>query len=344
MMNVKAQRRRAVSKAPKQAVTGEVGAEEVAGVGEEKPEAVPQAERRLPAGSGITLSDHLPADRFVRLAVPCEPYLPCNPSVAADHRGNLRCLVRSVNYELGEEDGIWFRGDPAPNTVNYFVELGSDLQPKNFKRLDDVEHRATRLPCRDGLEDARLFWHNKKWGFTASALHHGPRVRTTMALCTIAKDKVDSIEFIQSPHARDMEKNWMPHVNGSQLTFVYSHHPAESYELLPTRRKLWIASFPTLHGWSGGSQIIPYNGEKIGIVHQRRKDRSRVYYAHRVVAYNSNLEPVKAGREFYFRGKQVEFCAGIVKHDDRYILSFGVKDREAWLVSLTATEIASLFD
>lgn len=280
----------------------------------------------------------------MRLSVPCEPMLPCNPSVAADPHGNLACLVRSVNYELGEEDGIWFRGDPAPNTVNYLTHLDEKLQPQGFERIDDVAHRATRLPCRDGLEDGRLFWYADRWHFTASGLHHGPKVRTTMALCSLAGSKVDALEFIHSPHARDMEKNWMPYVNGAQLSFVYSHHPAESYELAPTRRRLWVSGFPELQGWSGGSQIIDHKGEYLGVVHQRRKHKNRVYYAHRLVVYNANLEPVRAGREFYFRGQQVEFCAGIARHRDGYVLSFGIKDRETWLVSLTATEIASLFD
>ena len=78
------------------------------------------------------------------------------------------------------------------------------------------------------------------------------------------------------------------------------------------------------------------------LVHQRRKHKNRVYYAHRLVRYNGNLEPFAAGREFYFRGEQIEFCAGVVKHDGRHVLSFGVKDREAWLVSLTPTQVAAL--
>lgn len=343
-MNVKAQRRRAVPKASRQETAAEGGAEENTGVGEKVAETVAQDGRRFPAGGGITLSDHLPSDRFVRLSVPCEPLLPCNPSVAAGPHGKLRCLVRAVNYELGEEDGIWFRGDPAPNTVNYLTDLDKNLQPSWFTKVDDALQRATRVPCRDGLEDGRLFWFNGRWHFTASALHHGPKVRTTMALCALDGSKIDTLEFLHSPHNSEMEKNWMPCVTDSQLAFVYSHHPAESYEVSPVRRRIWLSAFPALFKWSGGSQIIPYGGERVGVVHQRRKHKSRVYYVHRLVTYNSNLEPVRTGREFYFRGEQVEFCAGIAPHRGGYVLSFGVKDREAWLVSLTATEIASLLD
>jgi hypothetical protein len=248
-----------------------------------------------------------------------------------------------VNYELGEEDGIWFRGDPGPNTVNYLLDIAQDLSTSRIERVDDVAQRATRIPCRDGLEDGRLFWLKDGWHFTASGLHHGPRTRTTMALCSLNGARVETLEFLHSPHGREMEKNWMPYASSDYLAFVYSHHPAESYELYPARRRLWLGGHEPLVGWSGGSQIIPYGGEFIGVVHQRRKRRNRVYYTHRLVRYNANLEPTHAGREFYFRGEQIEFCAGLVEHNGGYVLSFGVKDREAWLLNLTANEVASLF-
>ena len=335
-MNAKTKRRAALPKAPRQESAAESGSQESAGA--ERPEAA------LPAEGGVILGDHLPADAFVRLSVPAsEKYLPCNPSIAKDGAGNLACLVRTVNYELGEEDGIWFRGDPAPNTRNYFVTLDANAQQKSVEWVDDLAVRHNRLPARDGLEDARLFLFDGAWQFTCSALHHGPRVRTTMALAKLNKTHIDRFEFLHSPHSREMEKNWMPCASSSRLAFVYSHHPAESFEIAPARTRIWLGAFPILQGWSGGSQIIPYNGEWLGVVHQRRKHKNRVYYAHRLVAYNANLEPVRAGREFYFKGEQIEFCAGIVEHGGYFILSFGVKDREAWLVKLTPTQIASLF-
>lgn len=334
-MDAKPKRRRAVSKAPRQEAAVEAGGQE--GAGAARPEAA------LPAEGRLVLSDHLPDSAFVRLTVPeDEKYLPCNPSIAKRDDGGLGCLVRAVNYELGEEDGIWFRGDPAPNTRNYFIELDQNLSQQPAQWINDVEVRVTRTPARDGLEDARLFWWRESWWFTCTALHHGPRVRGTMALCKLNRTHVEHLEFLHSPHGHDMEKNWMPVVDGATLAIVYMHHPAETYELHPARRRLWLGGYPPLAGWSGGSQLIPYAGAYLGVVHQRRKHRNRVYYAHRLVQYNGNLEPFSAGREFYFRGEQIEFCAGLVEHGGRFVLSFGVKDREAWLVSLSADRIAQL--
>ncbi|MGA1092090.1 MAG: hypothetical protein ACO3V1_09855 [Candidatus Nanopelagicales bacterium] len=341
-MNVEAKRRRAVPKAPRQEGADPAREAGAARAAEGWREGCAAAS--FGAEGGLILGERLPAGRFVRLEVPCFPMLPCNPSVAVGPGGELRCLVRAVNYELGEEDGIWFRGDPAPNTVNWIADIKADMTPGKMFRVEDGAHRAARLPCRDGLEDGRLFWFRGRWRFTASGLHHGPRVRTTMALCTLDEGgtRVEELEFLQSPHGREMEKNWMPRAEEGRLSFVYTHHPAESYTLWPTRGRLWLGSHQPLHGWSGGSQVIPHGGAWLGVVHQRRKERNRVYYAHRLVRYDDNLEPTHAGREFYFLGRQVEFCAGLAAHDGGHVLSFGVKDREAWLVRLTPAEIEAL--
>lgn len=338
-MNAKAKRRRAVPAPPRpEGPAEQVPEAGAAGAAEGRREA--PAGCAFPAG-GLVLLDQLPASAFRRIEIPGEVYAPCNPSIAADGAGNLACIVRTVNYELGEEDGIWFRGDPAPNTRNWFVPIGSNLEPGAPVLVDDVDLRRGRPVCEHGIEDARLFWQGGAWWFTATGLHHGARVRTTMVLCRLDGSRVDVMQVLHSPHGRPTEKNWMPCVRGDRLGYVYSHHVAESYELSPPKR-LHIGYFPDLEGWSGGSQIVPFEGGLVGVVHQRRKHRNRVHYVHRVVRYGENLEPIGAGREFYFRGEQVEFCAGLVQHGEGFVMSFGVKDREAWLVSLTAGQISAL--
>jgi hypothetical protein len=163
-----------------------------------------------------------------------------------------------------------------------------------------------------------------------------------MALCKLEEGRVTYLEFLPSPHGREMEKNWAPQVKDDRLSFIYAHHPSEAYELWPTKRRLYLNGYTDLERWSGGSQVIEFDGALVSIVHQRRKERNRVYYVHRMVRYGENLEPVHAGREFFFKGKQIEFCAGLVEHQGRLIASFGVKDRESWLVSLTKNQVASL--
>lgn len=335
-MNVKAKRRAALSKAPRQESAAESAAPQERQAAESKEAAARFAPGRL------ILKDALPESRFVRLEVPCAPYHPCNPSIAKDGKGGLAFIVRTVNYELGEEDGIWFRDEGKPNTVNYFGTLDQNLTQTGIAKIDDEEIRQTRPPAQHGLEDARLFWWFDDWWFVCTSLFHGPRVRGTMSLARLRGSRVGHFEFLHSPHGHEMEKNWAVRVNDAQLAVVYDHRMAESYELAPSRRRLSIGTFPALEKWSGGSQVIRHGEGWVSVVHQRRKDRNRVYYVHRLVKYDDNLAPSHVGREFFLRGNQVEFCAGLVEHDGAYLLSFGVKDREAWLVKLIKEEFDAL--
>lgn len=336
-MNAKTKRRADVPKASRQESAAEAGGQKATGTPEWG-----QATADLPRQGGLILSEHLPESRFVRLEVKCGDMFPCNPSIAKDGDGRLAVIVRCVNYLLGEEDGIWFREDPGPNTHNYFGFLDDDLRQQELIKVDDDEIRKMRAPARDGLEDARLFWWDNDWWFVCTALHHGPRTRGTMALARLRGLRVGHFEFLHSPHGRDIEKNWAVCINDKSLSVVYSHHPSESYELAPNRHRLHIGHCQALDGWSGGSQLIRYGDDWISVVHQRRKHRSRVYYTHRLVRYDHNLCPVHVGREFYFRGSQVEFCAGLVEHRGEYVMSFGVKDREAWLVRITKAHLECL--
>ena len=336
-MNVKAKRRAAVPAATRQESAPEAGAKETAGAAKWG-----QAAADFPSQGGLILSDHLHDSKFIRLQLDAGKFLPCNPSIAKDDKGNLAVMVRCVNYLLGDEDGIWFRDDPGPDTQNYFSFLDDDLGSHQFRLIDDLEVRRMRAPAQNGLEDGRLFWWRNGWWFLSTALHHGPRVRGTMSLAQLEDCRVGHFEFLHSPHGREIEKNWAPCVDGDRLSVVYSHHPAESYELAPNRRRLQYEAFLSLASWSGSSQLIRYDGSWVSVVHQRRKHKNRVYYVHRMVRYDENLAPVHVGREFRFRGDQVEFCAGLVEHRGEYVMSFGVKDREAWLVRITASQLATL--
>ena len=47
---------------------------------------------------------------------------------------------------------------------------------------------------------------------------------------------------------------------------------------------------------------------------------------------------------FVFFDKQIEFCAGLARAPDtnKLILSFGVRDAEAWLATVSVKEVAIL--
>jgi hypothetical protein len=333
-MNAKAKRRRSVPEASRQESPGEAGIQEAARAAEGFPATT---EGRL------ILKDH--GVRCIRLDTPGE-YPACNPSIAKNEKGELLAVVRTVNYELGVEGGISFGTSPRPDTVNWLVHLDDDLNQVKTLRINEDAARQLRVPARDGLEDARLIWWRNGWWYLASACHHGPRCRNTMALCRIShidSPSVDELEFLVSPRNFEREKNWMPFVDGSRLGFLYYGSPAESYEIWPQNRRLNMGGDDgRLKGWSGSSQLIRFGEWWLGVVHQRQKQRGKHVYAHRLVTFNDLFIPVQVGREFFFRDETVEFCAGLTSHRGNFLLSFGLMDKEAWLCELSHVQVASL--
>lgn len=332
-MNAKAKRRRTIPEAPRQESPGQAGAKETAAAAKENATGF--------APGRVILAEH--GVRMLRLEIPGE-YPACNPSIAADGAGNLACIVRTVNYTLGIEGGISFGNSPRPDTANWFVHITPDLTQGETRRIDESVVRSYRVPARDGLEDARLFWWRDGWWYMASACHHGPRCRNTMALCQLPHNgPVQELEFLVSPHNFEREKNWMPFVDGERLGFLYYGSPAESYELWPQNRRVNLGGDDgTLKGWSGSSQLVRYGQWWLGVVHQRQKQRGKHVYAHRFVMFNDLFIPIQIGREFFFRDETIEFCAGLVEHQGQYIASFGVMDREAWLCALAPVQVESL--
>lgn len=333
-MNAKAKRRGAVSKAPRQESSAEARGQEAARAAEGFPATT---EGRL------ILKDH--GVRCIRLDIPGE-YPACNPSIAKNEKGELIAVVRTVNYELGVEGGISFGNSPRPDTINWLVHLDDDLNQGKTICINEAAVRQLRVPARDGLEDARLFWWRNAWWYLASACFHGPRCRNTMALCRIShidSPSVDELEFLVSPHSFEREKNWMPFVDGERLGFLYYGSPAESYEIWPQNRRLNLGGDDgRLKGWSGSSQLIRFGEWWLGVVHQRQKQRGKHVYAHRLVTFNDLFIPVQVGREFFFRDETVEFCAGLTSHRGHFVFSFGVMDKEAWICELHPVQVASL--
>jgi hypothetical protein len=103
----------------------------------------------------------------------------------------------------------------------------------------------------------------------------------------------------------------------------------------------------------GGSQLIPYEGGYIAVVHEvysvAREAlgansllgffpqpargpiayKSNIVYMHRFVRFDDKLTTATLGAPFYFEDYQIEFCAGLAHFAGKYVLSYGVNDKFA---------------
>jgi hypothetical protein len=235
-----------------------------------------------------------------------------NPSIHGED-----VLVREVNYELSPE---WKAPEGyLPDTKNY---LGR-LRARKVENLALVDDNPRSLIYRNGLEDGRLIrWNGRLYGLFTGHYQTGGRwvvFKNTMVLWDF-----ESKEYRAFPTGR-IEKNWMPFVEDGHLRVVYSTSPLvilDISEVLP--EVVWEGPGLT-ESWSGGSQMVPYQGGYLGVVH-RHKNR---VYEHAFLGMDKHS--VELSPPFRFFGESVEFCAGL-DLTDGMCLSFGVQDKEGYLL------------
>jgi hypothetical protein len=92
-----------------------------------------------------------------------------------------------------------------------------------------------------------------------------------------------------------------------------------------------------LPDFRGGSQIIPWHGRYVGVVHEcdltkNRMGQKDATYRHRFVVYDRDLKLIRVGDSFSFMGGRVEFCCGLAEYEGDLLLSFGFQDNCAFLL------------
>ncbi len=142
------------------------------------------------------------------------------------------------------------------------------------------------------------------------------------------------------PEKRENEKNWMP-FNGD---FVH-----RLGTVVDSSGRVIRSSTPSLatDSISGSSQVIPFAGAYLAVVHESRylpNEPHKRYYQHRFALMGKTGELHKLSLPFFFHDKQIEFCAGLCWHPDRkrLLISYGVRDEEAWIAEVDWQEVMEM--
>jgi len=316
-----------------------------------------------------SLGESCPSCRLQQIEfVAEEHWTAMNPSVCL-HRGELKALVRTVNYRMDEDgryliratDGTANATNPI-NTRNWLVPLDRDLHAITQIELVPREPQPCAYPLVVGFEDARIFdFDNNLWisatvrqrcadGLAEQTLARiGGPAGDPSALGGYARLGLDDVKpMLRTP--RLYEKNWMPIVGADAIRFMYrpGHVVDQSGQDVGEIKtpKLRADSF------SGSSQLIRFRTGWLGIVHEAHVYTDRPwkrYYSHRFVYYDDTFRLARTSRPFFFKDKVIEFVAGLAWHPEPekrdpewgkdLIISFGFKDCEAWLARVDAREV-----
>jgi hypothetical protein len=280
--------------------------------------------------------------RFQRIEVP--PAAPgwslFNPSILA-RDGGWWVNVRSSNYRI--EHGRYVMQpveETCIRTENVLLELGEDFTVRRTRRLD-WDYEKTDYPV-DGLEDLRLNEIEGRIVGSACVRNFSPLDGT----CRIGTAAIDggSLVDVEVLPTRDgaHEKNWMP-ILGRRL-WLYAASAQGRVSTVREDDGRWRVegrgAAPILaRGFRGGSQLVPVgDGRWLALIHEVALSGEARVYEHRFVLFDETRDFAIVGVSpiFYFRrARGIEFAAGLARHGDRLVASFGVHDAEAWLVELS---------
>ena len=276
-----------------------------------------------------------------------EGYTAMNPSVE-ECNGKITCNIRTVNYKINEH-GQYMIGpkscqDAPIDTRNFLVQLGEDLQPKDKYGMEVLWDRpAPQFPMVTGLEDVRLYRVSGHLCFVACIREQEATGMPQQVRGVIEKGEV--VSWAKMSAADRCEKNWMPIQNNKQ-DFVYRLdtilHKWNPEDLGAVKNPCSIYCSEI----SGGSQAIPFKNGYLSVVHEASVDptNNKRTYWHRFAWFTKDMELKRVSLPFVFMDRQIEFCCGLSYHQNRnnLILSFGVRDAEAWVAKVSVEEVARM--
>jgi hypothetical protein len=257
-----------------------------------------------------------------------------NPSISSDPKGNLATTIRSSNYLLGQMQlyTSLTTGHHLSNRV-FFAEVTPGLKLKNLREVT-FEGDYTR-----GVEDCRLIWRDGGWHFLGVVLEkHTPVARPALFKFDDKKNVAKLVKQYDASIPERIEKNWGILANGVTEEFDFVYSPEAIYkdgEVIPVNKPQ-----PKLKHLRGGSQLIKWGQGYLGVSHITRitptpNFNSRTFkvertkyrdYTHVFVQYDKHGNTVGISDEFIFDIGWVEFAAGLVKVEDKLVISYGVDD------------------
>lgn len=283
-----------------------------------------------------------------------------NPSVLV-HNGKIIVNLRSVNYTFYHSEKKLFQHPWGPltyvhpendmhlRTENYYLELNDNYEITRYNKIDTSKF-DTYEPLWDfvGLEDARLFSWNGKL-YTSGVRRDLDTVGTgRMELCEIevGDDYVKEVSRARIAPPKDpnsyCEKNWMP-ILDKPYHYIKWCNPTEVVKINPeTQTSETVFLSDKIHfdrDIRGGSQIVSYGDYYIACTHEvylfhSEVGRKDAVYKHRFIVWDKEYNVVANSKDFDFLDGHVEFCVGMARHNDNFLMTFGFQDNAAYLLEV----------
>lgn len=276
----------------------------------------------------IILPEVLFKDRFNNTNL----YVDMNPSIHISESGNVKILVRRVNYrKFYNRDFILY--EHKSNSIYALLTGTLDDKPINLEgfsvsTLENLYSIPTYPTYWTGIEDIRFI--------------DGSTILTTIPECNPSgqpaifratlDNKVHS-HTICSPST--IEKNWMPYIDHTGTPkVIYSLFPL-TIKSIDTDDRQVLAHIPALEGYHGSTNGIVYKKCRLFLIHI---NKTRTY--HRWLLFNPSTQAIKVSEPFtFFKYSHIEFTCSLASFKERIFVSIGVNDSSAFILELSSDEI-----
>jgi len=272
-----------------------------------------------------------------------------NPSMHIDSEGNVKILVRSINYRKFY-DKQFTMYENYSNSL--YVVLNGRINNNELLNLDNFEIQnisydyaiPTYPTYWKGMEDIRFIDSKSILAIIPECNEGGnPSIfRATLENNTIHTFTICKPNII--------EKNWMPyrdHENNEMV--IYSLNP---FKIKTIEEEFFNEIiFPD----EIMSQLVGYHGSTNGIQYRHLKnsnenilflihknDQNKIH--HRWMLFNSKTNEIKLSNEFhFFKYSYIEFPVSLSIFNERIFISLGVNDDKAFIIETNEESIEKCF-
>lgn len=271
-----------------------------------------------------------------------------NPSMHIDRDGNVKILLRSVNYRK-------FYDKKFTMYENYSKSLYTLLSGKiknnellNLDNFDvqDVSYSyliPTYPTYWKGVEDIRFVNANSILAIIPECNESG---NPSIFRATLENNVLHS--FI-SCKPNIIEKNWMPYTDDNNNEMViYSLNPFKIKKIDDEIFTEIIFSeeitkqLENYHGSTNGIKYTPLNKSDENLLFLIHKNGDKTY--HRWLLFNYKTNEIILSKEFhFFKYSYIEFPVSLAIFNERIFISLGINDDKAFIVESNKESIETCF-
>jgi predicted GH43/DUF377 family glycosyl hydrolase len=281
-----------------------------------------------------------------------------NPCIAFSPEYGYGMTIRSSNYAIDSRTGVLniVAGGSMLKSEVWFAQLDQDslqIVSRQKVKFDGAGPSISR-----GLEDARLFWRDDSWYFTAVMLEreHTPYSRLALYKYDQTTNTASFVKKYDGHSVFRPEKNWMVPTEPN-VSFEFVTDPTTTYKDGTFTSK--SSGLNSLGGLRGGTNLLLLkDGTYLSLVHTTFITRFTEFnkntyaytdgivkkYNHQFARFSNNGSLIELSREFVFDSLAIEFAAGLVEKDGQFIITYGRNDQSSHMATVDVDVVMDLLE